>query len=101
MMENPKTDSYTQSLGIKSWAEDDRPREKLLLKGRAALSDAELIAILIGSGTAKLTAVDVRKLIMGTVENDLNALEKLSIKDLSKIKGIGKAKAIKIDTALE
>src|SRR5688572_30328697 len=93
--------TYTPTLGIKSWAEDDRPREKLLLKGRAALSDAELIAILIGSGTAKLTAVDVGKLIMGSVDNDLNALAKLSIKDLRKIKGIGEAKAITIVSALE
>ncbi|MBK0404091.1 DNA repair protein RadC [Adhaeribacter sp. BT258] len=93
--------AYAPTLGIKSWAEDDRPREKLLLKGRAALSDAELIAILIGSGTAKLTAVDVGKLIMGSVDNDLNALAKLSIKDLKKIKGIGEAKAITIVSALE
>ncbi len=93
--------TYTPTLGIKSWAEDDRPREKLLLKGRAALSDAELIAILIGSGTAKLTAVDVGKLIMSSVDNDLNALAKLSIKDLKKIKGIGEAKAITIVSALE
>src|SRR5688572_684053 len=93
--------TYTPTLGIKSWAEDDRPREKLLLKGRAALSDAEVIAILISSGTANLTAVDVGKLIMSSVDNDLNALAKLSIQELRKIKGIGEAKAITIVSALE
>ena len=62
------------ALGIKSWAEEDRPREKLQAKGRAALSDAELIAILLGSGTVKLSAVDVAKLMLQGVGNDLNAL---------------------------
>jgi DNA repair protein RadC len=89
------------NLAIKSWAEEDRPREKLLLKGKAALSDAELIAILIGSGTPKLTAVDVAKLILSAVSNDLNELAKLSVKDLMKHKGIGEAKAITIVSALE
>ncbi len=89
------------SLSIKSWAEEDRPREKLQLKGRAALSDAELIGILIGSGTPKLSAVDVAKLILGAVENDLNALAKLTVKELQKHKGIGEAKAITIVAALE
>jgi DNA repair protein RadC len=65
------------SFGIKSWAEEDRPREKLMQKGRAALSDAELIAILLGSGTTKLTAVDVGKLMLQAVENDLNELARL------------------------
>lgn len=92
---------YTPSLGIKSWAEDDRPREKLLLKGRAALSDAELIGILIGSGTTRLSAVDVGKLILNAVGNDLNALAKLSVKDLTRHPGIGEAKAITIVSALE
>ncbi|MDX5345788.1 MAG: DNA repair protein RadC [Hymenobacteraceae bacterium] len=89
------------SLAIKAWAEEDRPREKLLLKGKAALSDAELIGILIGSGTAKLSAVDVAKLILNAVDNDLNALAKLSVKELMKHKGIGEAKAISIVSALE
>lgn len=93
--------SYNQSLVIKSWAEEDRPREKLLLKGKAALSDAELIGILIGSGTPKLTAVDVAKLILTAVNNDLNELAKLSVNDLKKHKGIGEAKAIAIVSALE
>lgn len=89
------------SFGIKSWAEEDRPREKLLQKGRAALSDAELMAILLGSGTAKLSAVDVSKLILAAVGNDLNALARLSIKELMRHKGIGEAKAITIVAALE
>ncbi|WP_242916262.1 RadC family protein [Pontibacter liquoris] len=92
---------YQVSLNIKTWAEEDRPREKLLLKGKAALSDAELIAILIGSGTAKLTAVDVAKLILSAVGNDLNELARLTVKDLMKHKGIGEAKAITIVSALD
>ncbi|MFY7908715.1 MAG: RadC family protein [Emticicia sp.] len=86
---------------ILSWAEEDRPREKLLLKGKAALSDAELIAILIGSGTRELSAVDLSKLILQSVKNNLNELAKLSINDLMKFKGIGDAKAISIAAALE
>jgi len=86
---------------ILSWAEEDRPREKLLLKGKAALSDAELIAILIGSGTRELSAVDLSKLILQSVNNNLNELAKLSINDLIKFKGIGDAKAISIAAALE
>lgn len=89
------------SFSIKSWAEEDRPREKLLQKGRAALSDAELMAILLGSGTAKLSAVDVAKLILAAVDNDLNALARLSVKELMRHKGIGEAKAITIVAALE
>jgi DNA repair protein RadC len=92
---------YHQSLVIKSWAEADRPREKLLLKGKAALSDAELIAILIGSGTPKLTAVDVAKTILAAVNNDLNNLARLSVAELQKHPGIGAAKAIAIVSALE
>lgn len=93
--------AYQQALNIKTWAEEDRPREKLLLKGKSALSDAELIAILIGSGTPKLTAVDVGKIILADVSNDLNELAKLSVKDLTKHPGIGEAKAISIVSALE
>ncbi|GGF14904.1 RadC family protein [Hymenobacter cavernae] len=89
------------SFSIKSWAEEDRPREKLLQKGRAALSDAELMAILLGSGTAKLSAVDVAKLILNAVQNDLNELARLSVKELMRHKGIGEAKAITIMAALE
>lgn len=87
--------------GIKSWAEEDRPREKLLQKGRAVLSDAELLAILLGSGTAKLSAVDVAKLVLKAAQNDLNALARFSVKELMKQKGIGEARAITIVAALE
>lgn len=96
MEESPKP-----LLNIKSWAEEDRPREKLLAKGRAALTDAELIGILIGSGTKSLTAVDVGKIILGEVDNNLHQLAKLDIKSLKKFKGIGEAKAITIVAALE
>lgn len=88
-------------LPIKAWAEDDRPREKLLLKGKAALSDAELLAILIGSGTKNESAVDLAKRILTDVNNNLNKLGKLSISGLTKFKGIGLAKAVTIVTALE
>jgi len=96
-MNKPKADF----LNIKSWAAEDRPREKLLLKGKATLSDAELIAILLGTGTASLSAVDLAKNILQAVNNDLNELARLTVKDLVKIKGIGEAKAITIISALE
>ncbi|RZK47308.1 MAG: hypothetical protein EOO59_18030, partial [Hymenobacter sp.] len=86
---------------MKSWAEEDRPREKLMQKGRAALSDAELIAILLGSGTTKLTAVDVGKLMLQAVDNDLNELARLSMQQLCRHPGIGPAKAITVIAALE
>jgi DNA repair protein RadC len=89
------------SLSIKAWAESDRPREKLLLKGKIALSDAELIAILIGSGSRNETAVSLSKRILASIDNNLNKLSKLSVLDLQKFKGIGEAKAISIITALE
>lgn len=92
---------YEQKLGIKLWAEADRPREKLLLQGRKALTDAELIAILIGSGNKTETAVDLSKRILGFCQNDLTKLSKLSVKELCKFKGIGEAKAITIVAALE
>ena len=88
-------------LNIKSWSPEDRPREKLLLKGTAALSHAELIAILIGSGTTTLSAVEVAKKILQAAENDLHELAKLSVNDLMKVKGIGEAKAVTIVAALE
>ncbi len=94
-------DNYDQKLGIKAWAEADRPREKLLLQGRRQLTDAELIAILIGSGSRNETAVDLSKRILNFYQNDLNKISKLSVKDLSKFKGIGEAKAISIVAALE
>jgi DNA repair protein RadC len=90
-----------QPMNIKSWSPEDRPREKLLLKGTSALSDAELIAILIGSGTAHLSAVDVAKKVLAHVENNLDSLAKLSVKELMKAKGVGEAKAVTIVAALE
>lgn len=86
---------------IKQWAEEDRPREKLLLKGKSVLSEAELIGILIGSGTRTLTAVDLAKNILHSVDNNLNLLARLSVAELKKFKGIGEAKAISIVSALE
>ena len=89
------------NFSIKFWAEDDKPREKLMLKGKQALSDAELIAILIGSGSRNESAVDLSKRILKSVDNNLNALGKLSLKQLMEFKGIGEAKAISIAAALE
>jgi DNA repair protein RadC len=88
-------------LHIKNWAVEDRPREKLLLKGTAALSDAELIAILLGTGTASTSAVDLAKTVLQSVGHNLDDLARLSVNDLMKIKGIGEAKAIAIISALE
>jgi DNA repair protein RadC len=90
-----------EKLTIKSWALDDRPREKLLAKGKTALSDAELIAILIGSGNREESAVALSKRILKGVAGNLNELAKLSVKKLTIFKGIGDAKAISIITALE
>ena len=90
-----------QNFSIKNWAEDDKPREKLMLKGKQVLSDAELIAILIGSGSRNESAVSLSKRILASVDNNLNALGKLSLKQLMEFKGIGEAKAISIAAALE
>jgi DNA repair protein RadC len=87
--------------GILQWAEEDRPREKLLLKGRNSLTDAELIAILIGTGSRSETAVDLAKRILQEASHDLNRLARMSVKDLCRIKGIGEAKAITIQAAIE
>jgi len=89
------------SFSIKNWNEDDRPREKLLQKGKSALSNSELIAILIGSGSRNESAVALSKRILASVESNLNELGKLSINDLLKFKGIGEAKAVTITAALE
>ncbi len=89
------------SFSIKHWADDDKPREKLLNKGRSALSDAELIAILIGSGSRSESAVELSKRILSSVDNNLNELGRLSIKQLMQFKGIGEAKAVTIAGALE
>lgn len=93
--------SYESKISIKAWAEQDRPREKLLANGRRILSDAELIAILIGSGSRTESAVELSKRILNHYDNNLNTLGKLSVKELSKFKGIGDAKAISIIAALE
>ena len=94
-------DDYQSYQSIKAWAEEDRPREKLLAKGKSTLTDAELIAILLGSGTRTLSAVDLAKNILRRSDNNLSELARLSVKDLMKFKGIGEAKAITIVSALE
>lgn len=91
----------TGTFSIKYWAEDDQPREKLMLKGKSALSDAELIAILIGSGSRNESAVELSKRILASVDNNLNALGKQSLQQLMSFKGIGEAKAITIAAAME
>lgn len=93
--------SRSNNITIKNWALEDQPREKLLLKGARALSDSELIAILLGSGTRELSAVDLGRLLLQSTGNNLNVLGKLTVKDLMKHKGIGEAKAISIVAALE
>lgn len=88
-------------LKIKSWSPEDRPREKLLTKGKQALSDAELVAILLGTGTTTVSAVELGKRVLQTVNNNLHEFGRLSVKDLMSVKGIGEAKAISIIAALE
>jgi DNA repair protein RadC len=90
-----------EKLTIKFWALDDRPREKLIAKGKKTLSDAELIAILIGSGNREESAVGLSKRILKSVNGNINELAKLSVEKLSTFKGIGEAKAISIITGLE
>ncbi|MDX1544675.1 MAG: DNA repair protein RadC [Christiangramia sp.] len=95
-MNNEKT-----NLSIKKWAQDDRPREKLLQKGKASLSDSELIAILLGSGSKNESAVELSKKVLSSAHNNLNELGKLSVNQLCKFKGIGPAKAVTVVAALE
>lgn len=90
-----------RKLPINQWAEDDRPREKLMNKGKGQLSKAELIAILIGSGSKNESAVELSKRILSTTDNNLAGLSRLSIRDFMQFKGIGEAKAISIVAALE
>jgi DNA repair protein RadC len=90
-----------RALNIKNWPQQDRPREKLILKGTPALSDAELIAILLSTGTTTMSAVDVAKKLLSSVANNLHQLAMLTVKDLMKVHGIGEAKAIAIVAALE
>ncbi len=93
---------YDTPLGsIKVWAEEDRPREKLMIKGRHALTDAELLAILLGSGSRNESAIGLAQKILAHANNDLSTLAKMSAIDLQKIKGIGEAKALNIMAALE
>jgi len=88
-------------MSIKFLAEDDRPREKFLLKGRSSLSDSELLAIIMGSGNRDETAVELARRILASVNNNWHQLSLLSVKDLTKFKGVGEVKAISITTALE
>ncbi|WP_333852909.1 RadC family protein [Epilithonimonas sp.] len=88
-------------MNLKSLAEDDRPREKFLLKGKASVSDSELLAIIMGSGNREESAVELARRILNSVENNWHRLSQLTIKDLMKFKGVGEAKAISIATALE
>lgn len=92
---------YKASLSIKSWADDDKPREKLRHKGRSVLSDAELLAILIGSGSRDESAVSLAKRILKSVNHSLMDLGKISVRQLMRFKGIGEAKAVTIAAALE
>ena len=92
---------YVNKISIKAWAEADRPREKLLLKGKQNLTDAELIAILIGSGNRELSAVGLAQIILQSANQNLNELGKSTVEDLKENKGIGEAKAISIIAALE
>ena len=89
------------SFSIKHWSDDDKPREKMVNKGKSILSDSELIAILIGSGSRNESAVELSKRILASVDNNLNELGKLSLKQLMQFKGIGEAKAVTIAAALE
>lgn len=90
-----------QTSTIKSWAESDRPREKMLLKGKHNLTDSELIAILIGSGTRDKSALDLAKEMLFSVSNNLSTFAKLNFSELNHFKGIGEAKAITLMAALE
>ncbi len=90
-----------EHLSIKSWSEADRPREKLMAKGKKTLTDAELLAIMIGSGSRSESAVSLCKRILGQAENNLNALSRFTVAQLMQFKGIGEAKAISIVAALE
>lgn len=90
-----------EKLNINQWAEEDRPREKMMLKGAEALSDAELLAILIGSGNAEENAVALTQRILAACDNDLNQLGKWGVRDFSQFKGMGPAKSISVMAALE
>lgn len=91
----------TPSNSIKNWAEDERPRERMILKGPASLSDAELLAILIASGTKEKSALDLAREVLGMAQNNLHELGRLGLPELQKTKGIGEARAITIAAAME
>ncbi|MFM6935266.1 MAG: DNA repair protein RadC [Flavobacteriales bacterium] len=96
-----QTPAYRSISSIKMWAEDDRPREKLLLKGKGSLSDAELLAILIGSGYRDKSALDLARELLSVAQNDWHILSKFNVVELTKLKGLGPVKAISIIAALE
>ena len=96
-----KRQEELRTKGIKSWEPELRPREKMIAQGSAALSDAELLAMLIGSGTPDVTAVDLAEKILDSVDHDLSRLSKLSLAQLKKFNGIGNAKALSAISALE
>jgi DNA repair protein RadC len=101
-MKKAKTNKYEpQRLAISAWAEEDRPREKLMQKGSHSLSDAELLAILIRAGSPSMSAVDMAKHVLALADNDLNRLAKQTVHELMKTKGMGEAKALAIKAALE
>jgi len=93
--------AVSESKSIKNWVEDERPREKMLQKGASALTDAELLAILISSGTPKRSALDLARDVLGLANNQLRDIGRLSVTELQKVKGIGVARAITISAALE
>lgn len=96
--EKPAQKNY---ISMKSWAEEDRPREKMLLKGQTALTDTELLAILINTGTPKEGVFELSKRILASTQNDLVALSRLNVKELMRFSGIGRAKAVTIAASLE
>ena len=101
-MIKPSTPEYPPlNLSVKQWAEADRPREKLLLRGKHALTDAELLAILLGSGSREETVVSLAKRILGGSSNNLHELGKRTVAELLRFKGIGQAKALTLVAALE
>jgi len=101
-MNTDTTSTYVPGkLPISAWAEEDRPRDKVLIKGKSVLSDAELLSILIGSGTREENALDLAKRILSESNHNLNAFGKLSVSDLTRYKGIGKSKAVMIVAAIE
>ncbi|NDC42626.1 MAG: hypothetical protein EBZ77_13945, partial [Chitinophagia bacterium] len=90
-----------ENKSIKNWLEDDRPREKMLRKGPASLSDAELLAILIASGTREKSALDLARETLSLAKNNLRELGRITIKEMQKVKGVGEARAVTIAAAME